>query len=215
MEWLLSIAEAFDRRVSLAYLGHSEIMALIPVSSQFIQALSPLLDVSDVFSIIITFSYLSRVTVRAALYLRQSTPLCVSWFVTGASFSLGPSVFLQPSINGPSCLFYINFISLLAVFYVTLGLFMSLFVRLGRIILNFWVYKNLFYYWVGSSDHFSSFTLVFIRLLCLFSIEIRIWYHCLLFFYTFSTCSWLLPDNYLLCAHSTFICGPWIPKVRF
>ena len=50
----------------------------------------------------------------------------------------------------------------LAVFYVTLGLFMSLFVRLGRIISIFWVYKNLLYYWAGFSGHFLSFTLVLV-----------------------------------------------------
>ena len=75
-------------------------MALIPVSGQFIQAISPLLDVSDAFSsIIITFVSLSPVTVRSVLYLR--------W------------------------LYRFYFTS--AVFYVTLGLFMSLSVRLGRI----------------------------------------------------------------------------------
>ena len=76
-------------------------MALIPVSGQFIQAISPLLDVSDAFlRLFTTFVSLSRVTVRSALYLRR--------------------------------LYQFYFTS--AVFYVTLSLFMSLSVRLGRII---------------------------------------------------------------------------------
>ena len=71
------------------------------------------------------------------------------------------------SSDCPLCAVFGSVISILfhfGRFYVTFGLFMSLFVRLGHIISNFWVHKNLLYYWVGFSGHFLSFTLALVHL---------------------------------------------------